>query len=154
MIFWRSGGKGSLTYLMNEWITRLFIEQPRLHRVCKKNITKIVICDTWHVTCDTWHATSDTRHVTCDNWHMTCDMWHVIGGTHSLKISALTTCGWWYFEDLEEKDHSLTEGINHEGVCRTAPTTPSLLNIWNQSALERKRFLLIHAHWLKWFNFL
>ena len=34
MILWRSGGKGSRTDSMNEWATRLFIEQPRLHRVC------------------------------------------------------------------------------------------------------------------------
>ena len=38
MILWRSGEKGWLTEWMNESInqsmTRLFIEQPRLHRVC------------------------------------------------------------------------------------------------------------------------
>ena len=34
MILWRSGGKGWLAEWINELITRLFIEQPRLHRVC------------------------------------------------------------------------------------------------------------------------
>ena len=34
MILWISGGKGWLNQLINQWITRLFIEQPRLHRVC------------------------------------------------------------------------------------------------------------------------
>ena len=34
MILWRSGGKGWLTESMNEWMTRLFIAQPRLNRVC------------------------------------------------------------------------------------------------------------------------
>ena len=34
MILWRSGGKGWLSKSVNQWITRLFIEQPRLHRVC------------------------------------------------------------------------------------------------------------------------
>ena len=33
MILWRSGGKGWIAELINEWMTRLFIEQPRLHRV-------------------------------------------------------------------------------------------------------------------------
>ena len=34
MVFWRLGGKGSWTDRINEWITRLIVEQPRLHRVC------------------------------------------------------------------------------------------------------------------------
>ena len=32
--------------------------------------------------------TSDTWHVTPNKWHVTCDMWHMVGGKHSLKISA------------------------------------------------------------------
>ena len=34
MILWRSGGKCSLTYWLTQLIMRLFIEQPRLLRVC------------------------------------------------------------------------------------------------------------------------
>ena len=34
MILWISGGKGWLSDWMNQSMTRLFIEQPRLHRVC------------------------------------------------------------------------------------------------------------------------
>ena len=34
MILWRSGGKGWLSEAINQWMTRLFIEQPRLHWVC------------------------------------------------------------------------------------------------------------------------
>ena len=34
MIFWRFGGKGSLTDWPNELITKVFAEQPWLHRVC------------------------------------------------------------------------------------------------------------------------
>ena len=34
MMLWISGGKGSVTYWINLLITKLFIEQPRLHRVC------------------------------------------------------------------------------------------------------------------------
>ena len=32
-----------------------------------------------------------------------------------------------FFEDLEEKDDSVTQLISGEGVCRTAPATPGLL---------------------------
>ena len=34
MILWRSRGNGWLNELINYLMTRLFIEQPRLHRVC------------------------------------------------------------------------------------------------------------------------
>ena len=33
MMFQRFGGKGSLTHLM-QWITKVFVGQPRLHQVC------------------------------------------------------------------------------------------------------------------------
>ena len=36
MIFWKSGGKGWLTQLMNESVTGVFIEQPRLYRFCQQ----------------------------------------------------------------------------------------------------------------------
>ena len=35
MIFWRFGGKGWLTDWLTESITKVFVEQPRLHRVCE-----------------------------------------------------------------------------------------------------------------------
>ena len=85
----------------------------------------------WHVICDMWHVTHDTWHVTCDTWHVTRDMWHVWGGwTFSQNFSslALTVCDLWYYEDLEEKVHGLTDWINDEAVYRTAPATPGLLN--------------------------
>ena len=38
MMFWRFGGKGSLTHCfnewMNEWVTKVIVEQLRLHEVC------------------------------------------------------------------------------------------------------------------------
>ena len=69
--------------------------------------------------------TRDTWHVTRDKWHVTC-LW---GWTFSQSFSslALTVCDLWYKEDLEEKDDSVTEWINHEAVYRTAPATPCLL---------------------------
>ena len=36
MILWRSGGKGWIAEWINELITRLFVGQPRLHRVCQQ----------------------------------------------------------------------------------------------------------------------
>ena len=33
-----------------------------------------------------------------------------------------------YLEDWEEKAHRLNEWMNDKGVCRTAPSTPGLLN--------------------------
>ena len=38
LILWRSGGKGSLNQSISESVTRLFVGQPRLHRVCQKGI--------------------------------------------------------------------------------------------------------------------
>ena len=68
-------------------------------------------------------------HVTRDTWHVTC-----LGGwTFSQNFSslALTVCDLWYYEDLEEKAHGLTEwmnqSMNDETVYRTAPATPGLL---------------------------
>ena len=34
LIFWKFGGKGSPTQSINEWVTKVLVEQPRLHRVC------------------------------------------------------------------------------------------------------------------------
>ena len=36
-VIWRSGGKGSLTYSLDQSVMKLFIEQPRLHRVWEKS---------------------------------------------------------------------------------------------------------------------
>ena len=66
--------------------------------------------------------------MTRDTWHMTHDMFGG-GWTFSQNFSslALTVCDKWYYEDLEEKAHGLTESVNHEAVYRTAPATPGLL---------------------------
>ena len=54
----------------------------KLHHFVNEKFKKIIKkSDMWHVTCDTWHVTHDT-------WHMTPDMWHLVGGEHSLKMSA------------------------------------------------------------------
>ena len=41
---------------------------------------------------------------------------------------ALTVCDLWYYEDLEEKAHWLTDWLNDKAVYRTALATPGLLN--------------------------
>ena len=54
---------------------------------------------------------SSTDNLTCDTWHVKRDTWHVWGWTFSQIFSslALNVCDLWYYEDLEEKAHS----INH-----------------------------------------
>ena len=58
-----------------------------------------------------------------------CGGWTFFQNFSSL---ALTVCDLWYYEDLEEKAHGLTElineWINDEAVYRTATATPGLLN--------------------------
>ena len=71
-------------------------------------------------------------YVTCDMLHVACDMWHVKccgGWTISQNVSSLahSVCDLWYFEDLEEKDESLSQWISDKGICRTASATPGLL---------------------------
>ena len=92
----------------------------KLHHFVKKKYIYIhVTHDMWHVTRDMWHVTSDMLHVT------------------RFSFLAPTVCDLWYHEDLEEKDESLNELINHEAVYRTAPATPGLL-IRRQNVLVPK----------------
>ena len=84
--------------------------------------------DIWHVTRDTWHVTRDIWHVTHDTWHITCDMWCAVN--IPAKCQFPRSCGlgdtvsWRYFHK-----GWLSLLKNHRGVCRTAPTTPGLLNM-------------------------
>ena len=71
-------------------------------------------------------------HVTQDTWHMTHDMLHMVGGEHSLNISAAQLLRLGIdsvFQILKDRitDWS-NEWINYEGDCKTAPATPVLLN--------------------------
>ena len=43
MIFFWFGGKGWLTHWMNELLTKVFVEQPRIHHVSKKVRTKTML---------------------------------------------------------------------------------------------------------------
>ena len=55
----------------------------------------------------------------------------------NVRSIAIMVWDLWCFEDLEEKDESISELISDRGVCRTAPATLGLLkmqcykfNIW------------------------
>ena len=61
--------------------------------------------------------------VTRDRWHMTGDKWHMTGDRRQVWVL-------WCFEDLEEKDNSVTQLMNDDAVCRTALATPGLLNTY------------------------
>ena len=75
----------------------------------------------WHLTHYTWHRTPDTKQVKCD-------MWHTVAGDNfpkfqfpsfeglGMKVLGRFLGKWW-----------LTELMNEEDTCRTAPSTPGLL---------------------------
>ena len=84
------------------------------------------------MTCDTYHLTCDTLHLPCYTWHLTCDMWHMTFRgwwtlSQNFRILALTAWEWRSFKDIFTKDDSLSDLINHDGVCRTALATPGML---------------------------
>ena len=85
----------------------------------------------WHVTHDMWHATCDAWNVTCDTLHVTCGRRWTF--SHNFRSLALMVWVYWCLEDWEAMDLSLNELINElisdEGIYRTAPATPGLLNI-------------------------
>ena len=57
-------------------------------------------------------------------------MWHMMGGEHSLKISALAVWARLFLEDSEQKDDSINQWMNDKGVYTTAPATLGLLIIF------------------------
>ena len=62
----------------------------------------------------------------------------MVGGEHSLKISAPQLL--WdginsaLLEAISTNHDLMNELINYEAVCRTAPATPGLLNIIDQTS--------------------
>ena len=101
-------------------------------------------CDMWHVTHDMWHVTHDMWHVTCDTWPVTCDM---LWGVNILsKFQLPSSYGLWFMilwifgEKAEWLTDWMNEWINYEGVCRTAPATPGLLNT-GKVKIQGKRLL-------------
>ena len=68
--------------------------------------------------------THDMWHMTHEMWRGTLDMWHVTRSGRwkfSLNFMSLALTVWkWRCFYLEEKDDWVHEGMNDEGVCRTA----------------------------------
>ena len=62
-------------------------------------------------------------------WHITCDMLWGVNILSKFQLPSFYCLWFMIFEDLEEKAHGLNELINYEGVCRTAPANPGLLNM-------------------------
>ena len=57
--------------------------------------------------------TPEVWYVLHDTWHVSNDMWHIVGGEHSLKISACHLLRFGIDRiDFEQKDHSINESIN------------------------------------------
>ena len=71
-------------------------------------------------------------------WHVTHDKWHVTHGggwTFYQNFSSLALTVWhlWHLVDWEEKERLLNQWINNESVSRTAPATPGLLKMVEQT---------------------
>ena len=77
----------------------------------------------WQVTSDIWHVTHDMWHMTCDTWNVTYRGWWTL--SQNFSSLALTVWELWFFEDIEEKDESVTY-----------PFSPNLQNIINPKLLE------------------
>ena len=86
----------------------------------------------WHLTCDTWHLTPDM----CHN-HMTHRGWWTL--CQNSSSIALTVWVWRCFEDSELRDDRISQLINNEDVCRTAPATPGLLKIQTPALTTKKK---------------
>ena len=79
-----------------------------------------------------WHMTGDSWQLTCDAWHATRDTWYIVWDEYSLKTLA-PKLFWFGIESDWKifwlKDRSVNQSIKDGGDCRTAPSTPGLLNM-------------------------
>ena len=65
-----------------------------------------------------WHLTLYMWHVTCDTWHVTHDTWHV-SPLYLLWFGCIYVLKVW--------SKRVTQLMNCNGICRTAPATPGLV---------------------------
>ena len=84
---------------------------------------------------DTWHVTPHTSHLTPHTWHVTHDMWHMVGGEHSLKISAPQLLRFGKDSVLKILSERITHLMNYKSVYKTALATPGLLMIEQDQVL-------------------
>ena len=101
----------------------------------------------WQVTGDRWQW-----HVTRDTWNITHDTWCGVNILSKFQLSSSNGLGFMMLWISGGKG-SLTQWINHEAVCRTAPATPGRLIIhilwiggggprmWIREAIPRKNLL-------------
>ena len=76
-----------------------------------------------------WHVTRDTWHVTLDTWHLTCDTWWGVNILSTFQLSTSFGLGVMVFLRFWGKG-GVNHSISHKAVCRTAPATPGLVNIY------------------------
>ena len=71
-------------------------------------------------------------HVTCDTLHVTCDIWWGVNILSKCKLpNSYVFFYLWYLKIWRKRlADTMTEWINKEGVCKTAPATPGLLIIY------------------------
>ena len=77
--------------------------------------------------------TPDTWHLTCDIYigHVSCDRQRVVNTVSKLRVPSSygfrVKVFWRYLNKMIS--NLMNEWTNYKGVCRTAPATPSVLNI-------------------------
>ena len=77
-----------------------------------------------------WQVTRDRWHMTGDSWYMTRDMWHMTHVNILSKFQLSRSNGLGFMKLwISGGKGWLTQIINDEAVCRTAPATPGLLII-------------------------
>ena len=104
------------------------------------------------MTLDTWHLTPDTWHLTPDTGRLTPNMWQMVGGEHSLHISAPQLLRFGIDSVLKILNERISlwmnKLINYEGVYRTAPATAGLLKVVRK--FRRKEFITLTENDMPW----
>ena len=70
-------------------------------------------------------------HMPCDTWHVTHETWLVVNTVSKCQVSSsngLVFMALWIFG--RKGWPTCNQWMNDQGVCRTAPATPSLLKTW------------------------
>ena len=83
---------------------------------------------------DTLHLTRYIWHVTCDMWLVTYDMWHMMGGEHSLKMSAPQLIRLGIDSVLKIWRKSISEWLNE------------LINYWQRCLLKSPASVKYRSH--------
>ena len=79
--------------------------------------------DIWHVTCDMWNVTHDMWLITRDSWGEV----NLLSKVQLIFSLHLTVWEWKCFVYIFTKNESVSQSVNHKGVCRAALATLGLL---------------------------